>query len=144
MPGLQSCHAAELVKFLPRLAALFIFTNQHMLCVNLTAAWLQLYVCYMQSCQAFQQKLSMPCRCRFQYVYPLSSIFILLLTVPSSASSYYSYGDTLLDNANVFGVLPASPARSFAVSLSSGLLLCFDPVLLKCAWLRYGLHMLYW
>ena len=59
----------------------------------------------------------MPCPCRFQYVYPLSSIFILLLTVPSSASSYFSYGDTLLDNANVFGVLPASPARSFAVSL---------------------------
>ena len=66
---------------------------------------------------------AMPCSCRFQFVYPLSSLFILFLTVPSSASSYFSYGDTLLDNANVFGVLPASPARSFAVSLeSSGLL----------------------
>ena len=48
-------------------------------------------------------------------MYPLSGLFILFLTLPSSASSYYSYGDTLLDNANVFGVLPASPARSFAV-----------------------------
>ena len=66
--------------------------------------------------------------CRFQFVYPLSSIFILLLTVPSSASSYFSYGDTLLDNANVFGVLPASPARSFAVSLeSSDLLAVYSP-----------------
>ena len=46
--------------------------------------------------------------------------------MPSSASSYFSYGDTLLDNANVFGVLPASPARSFAVSLKSSGLLCIS------------------
>ena len=27
-------------------------TSQHLLYVNLTAAWLQMYVCYMQGCQA--------------------------------------------------------------------------------------------
>ncbi len=78
----------------------------------------------------------MPGPCRFQFVYPLSSIFILFLTVPSSASSYFSYGDTLLDNANVFGVLPASPARSFAVSLeTSGLVAVHLPSAAQCAWL---------
>lgn len=51
----------------------------------------------------------------YKYAYVTAVLYTYFLTVPDSVSVYWAYGDTLLHNANAFGVLPHSKMKNVAI-----------------------------
>ncbi|EFJ10166.1 hypothetical protein SELMODRAFT_184022 [Selaginella moellendorffii] len=52
---------------------------------------------------------------KFGFVYPLAVLYILVLSIASSTSVYWAYGDDLLEESNAFAVLPPSHWKRFAI-----------------------------
>lgn len=52
---------------------------------------------------------------KYKYVYVLTSLYVLSITVPHCVALYWAFGDILFTHSNALGVLPPSTARSIAI-----------------------------
>uniref|UniRef100_A0A804LPM3 Amino acid transporter transmembrane domain-containing protein n=1 Tax=Zea mays TaxID=4577 RepID=A0A804LPM3_MAIZE len=54
---------------------------------------------------------------KFKAIYLLATLYVLTLTLPSAAASYWAFGDELLTHSNALALLPRTPFRDAAVVL---------------------------
>ncbi|KAF9676914.1 hypothetical protein SADUNF_Sadunf08G0052900 [Salix dunnii] len=54
---------------------------------------------------------------KFKYIYLFATLYVLTLTLPSAAATYWAFGDQLLTHSNALSLLPRTPWRDAAVVL---------------------------